>query len=95
MEPILQRQNLSVVDVENLRLHYARTLQHWLARFDEQAAAIGAMFDEVVRPDVAALPGVGPVLLPERRPAVVPSHVRPRSRRQPALDEGRPLCGAR
>lgn len=46
MEPILQRQNLSVVDVENLRLHYARTLQHWLTRFDEQAAAIGAMFDE-------------------------------------------------
>ena len=46
MEPILQRQNLSVVDVENLRLHYARTLAHWLARFDEHAAEVGAMFDE-------------------------------------------------
>jgi cyclopropane-fatty-acyl-phospholipid synthase len=24
----------SVLDVENLRLHYARTLQHWLSRYD-------------------------------------------------------------
>jgi cyclopropane-fatty-acyl-phospholipid synthase len=46
LEPILQRQNFSVVDVENLRLHYARTLQHWLMRFEEQAGTIGAMFDE-------------------------------------------------
>ena len=30
---ILAPAGMSVVDVENLRLHYARTLQHWGARF--------------------------------------------------------------
>jgi cyclopropane-fatty-acyl-phospholipid synthase len=31
---------LSVLDVENLRLHYAQTLSHWRARFEEASAAI-------------------------------------------------------
>ena len=38
---VLEPQNYSVLDVENLRPHYARTLEHWLARFD-------ASFDTVV-----------------------------------------------
>lgn len=33
-----------VLDVENLRPHYALTLQHWLARFDEHRDAIEAMY---------------------------------------------------
>jgi cyclopropane-fatty-acyl-phospholipid synthase len=37
---------LSVLDVENLRLHYARTLEHWLERFESHADAIGSQFDE-------------------------------------------------
>jgi cyclopropane-fatty-acyl-phospholipid synthase len=36
---------LSVLDVENLRLHYAKTLAHWLARFEEAADAVEEMFD--------------------------------------------------
>jgi cyclopropane-fatty-acyl-phospholipid synthase len=36
-----------VLDVENLRLHYARTLEHWLHRFDKSEATIEAMFDRV------------------------------------------------
>jgi cyclopropane-fatty-acyl-phospholipid synthase len=46
MDHVLQRQNLSVIDVENLRRHYARTLQHWLERFEEQAGRIAGMYDE-------------------------------------------------
>ena len=38
--------NLSVLDVENLRLHYARTLQHWLDRFEAAAPRVREMFDE-------------------------------------------------
>jgi cyclopropane-fatty-acyl-phospholipid synthase len=34
------------VTVENLRLHYARTLQHWLARFEDHVREIGTMFDD-------------------------------------------------
>jgi cyclopropane-fatty-acyl-phospholipid synthase len=35
----------SVLDVENLRLHYALTLLHWLRRFDQAAERIAAQFD--------------------------------------------------
>jgi len=35
----------SILDVENLRLHYAWTLTHWLARFESAAAAVAEMFD--------------------------------------------------
>ena len=34
MMDILEPNNFSVLDVENLRLHYARTLEHWLSRYD-------------------------------------------------------------
>lgn len=40
MTTIFEPNQLSVLDVENLRLHYARTIQHWLDRF-EQAAEQG------------------------------------------------------
>lgn len=44
-ETILQPWNLSVLNVENLRPHYAVTLSHWRRRFDEAATRIEAMFD--------------------------------------------------
>lgn len=43
---ILEPHDFSVLDVENLRLHYAQTLRHWLVRFEQRADAIRAMFDE-------------------------------------------------
>ncbi len=39
---VLEPHRYSVLDVENLRMHYAKTLEHWLARFD-------ASFDTVVQ----------------------------------------------
>jgi cyclopropane-fatty-acyl-phospholipid synthase len=36
----------SVLDVENLRLHYAKTLEHWLERFNKAADRVQAMFDQ-------------------------------------------------
>lgn len=47
LPPVLEARQLSVTDIENLRLHYARTLDHWLQRFDRHADAIGSMFDDV------------------------------------------------
>ena len=38
--------NFSIIDVENLRLHYARTLREWLTRFDRASDTIRAMYDE-------------------------------------------------
>jgi cyclopropane-fatty-acyl-phospholipid synthase len=34
----------SVLDVENLRLHYAATLRHWLDRFERVAGEVEARF---------------------------------------------------
>jgi cyclopropane-fatty-acyl-phospholipid synthase len=36
--------DFSVVDVENLRPHYARTLEHWLERFENSSARVSEMF---------------------------------------------------
>jgi cyclopropane-fatty-acyl-phospholipid synthase len=46
MMQIFEPSGLSVLDVENLRLHYAQTLRHWLERYDANTAQVRAMFDE-------------------------------------------------
>jgi cyclopropane-fatty-acyl-phospholipid synthase len=45
-EHVLEPHNFSVLDVENLRLHYAKTLEHWRRRFVNSAAHVAAMFDD-------------------------------------------------
>ncbi|HXZ83918.1 MAG TPA: cyclopropane-fatty-acyl-phospholipid synthase family protein [Myxococcota bacterium] len=45
MVGILSPHELAVVDVENLRLHYEKTLTHWLERFEKNAAEIERRFD--------------------------------------------------
>ncbi|MDP6391507.1 MAG: cyclopropane-fatty-acyl-phospholipid synthase family protein [Arenicellales bacterium] len=46
MMDILEPYCFSVLDVENLRLHYARTLEHWQARYDEARDEVIEMFDQ-------------------------------------------------
>ncbi len=46
MTRIFEPWNLSVLDVENLRLHYAQTLRHWLALFEGARERVRDMFDE-------------------------------------------------
>jgi len=46
MLPVLEPQKLEVVDVENLRRHYARTLEHWMERFEKASDRILKMYDE-------------------------------------------------
>jgi cyclopropane-fatty-acyl-phospholipid synthase len=46
MLAILEPFGFSVLDVENLRLHYATTLRHWLARFERAVDRVAAMLDE-------------------------------------------------
>jgi cyclopropane-fatty-acyl-phospholipid synthase len=43
---LFERTGLSVFDVENLRLHYASTLEHWQHRFEQQAESVRERFDE-------------------------------------------------
>jgi cyclopropane-fatty-acyl-phospholipid synthase len=46
MGAIFEPYDLSVLDVENLRLHYARTLAHWWDAFERSRDQVAAMFDE-------------------------------------------------
>jgi cyclopropane-fatty-acyl-phospholipid synthase len=46
MTDIFEPPGFSILDVENLRLHYARTLRHWLERFEAAAEWVAAMFDQ-------------------------------------------------
>lgn len=45
-EHVLEPYELSVLDVENLRLHYAKTLEHWRRRFESTSDEVRSMFDE-------------------------------------------------
>ena len=46
MMTIFEPNHLSVLDVENLRLHYSLTLQHWLERYEQHQDEIAEMMDE-------------------------------------------------
>ena len=46
MMQLFETTDLSVLDVENLRLHYALTLRHWLRRYEASAGLVREMFDE-------------------------------------------------
>jgi len=45
MSVIFEPRGFSVLDVENLRLHYARTCRAWLDRFEAAADRVEAMYD--------------------------------------------------
>lgn len=46
MMDIFEPYQFSVQDVENLRLHYAKTLEHWLERYEANVDTVERMFDE-------------------------------------------------
>lgn len=46
MSQIFEPYSLSILDVENLRLHYAQTLRHWLELYEANIERVRPMFDE-------------------------------------------------
>jgi cyclopropane-fatty-acyl-phospholipid synthase len=46
MMHIFEPMEFSVLDIENLRLHYAKTLEHWLTRFDLNVEQYRKTYDE-------------------------------------------------
>lgn len=44
VRPVFEPWNIAVLDVENLRLHYAKTLEHWLGRFEASVDRVSQMF---------------------------------------------------
>lgn len=46
MMDIVEPWNFSVLDVENLRLHYAETLQGWIDRFEQSESQVKEWFDD-------------------------------------------------
>jgi cyclopropane-fatty-acyl-phospholipid synthase len=45
MMQIFEPWNLSILDIENLRLHYAQTLRDWMALFEAASDRVTQMFD--------------------------------------------------
>ena len=45
MMGIFEPQGFSILDIENLRLHYAKTIEHWWQRFEKSADQVSATFD--------------------------------------------------
>ena len=43
---VLEPYSFSVLDVHNLRWHYAKTLEHWGQRFETASRQVLSMFDE-------------------------------------------------
>ncbi|MGH8659258.1 MAG: class I SAM-dependent methyltransferase [Gammaproteobacteria bacterium] len=46
MMAVFEPFSFSVIDVENLRMHYAKTLEHWLRRFENHAQEVCDLYDE-------------------------------------------------
>lgn len=46
MMDLFEPNGLSVLDVENIRLHYAETLRGWLTRYEQNIDQVRAMFDD-------------------------------------------------
>jgi cyclopropane-fatty-acyl-phospholipid synthase len=46
LQPVLEAHRFSVLDVENLRPHYALTLHHWLTRFERHVDDVRLAFDD-------------------------------------------------
>jgi cyclopropane-fatty-acyl-phospholipid synthase len=43
---VLEPHRYAVLDIENLRLHYAKTLEHWLDRFEKSSQQVTEMYGE-------------------------------------------------
>jgi cyclopropane-fatty-acyl-phospholipid synthase len=44
--PVIEERRIWLTDLENWRLHYAKTLHAWYERFQARRAEIAAIFDE-------------------------------------------------
>ena len=44
--PHLENRRFTIIDIDNLRLHYARTLHFWQERFEKNVDKVREMFDE-------------------------------------------------
>ena len=94
-ERILQPLGFSVLDVENIRLHYAKTLEHWRERFLRASDQV----TRDVRRDLRAR--VGPVSrrvggrVHHRIAAAVPGGVRAQRHQRDSLDADQRLDQAR
>ena len=83
---VLEPWDLSVLDVENLRLHYAATLAHWRRRFDAAARRGGRQVRRGLRPRLAALSGRVAGGVRHRHDAAVPGRVCPRGEQRHSVD---------
>ena len=56
MMDIFEGAGFSVLDVENIRLHYAKTLDWWHGLYEQSSERVAQMFDDNFVQDVALVP---------------------------------------
>ncbi len=83
---VLEPWDFSVLDVENLRPHYARTLEHWRRALRARGPARERAVRRALRPQLAAVPGGLAGGVRGGLAAAVPGAVRARPRGRRALD---------
>ena len=86
-------QGLSVLDVENLRLHYEKTLSHWLHRFNDAADTVARMFDEHLRTGMAVVSRRLAGRVQNGIDAALSSGVRPRRHQPHSVDTRERIAG--
>ena len=78
--PAVEQASLWVTDLEFLRLHYAKTLDHWHRRFEANRAEIAADVRRALLPHVGVLSHQRRDDVPHRQPARLPHAARARKR---------------
>jgi len=48
------KNGFSILDVENLRLHYAKTLDQWAKNYEKNVEKVKKMFDDILRKAMAS-----------------------------------------
>ena len=87
-ERVLEPEDLAVLDVENLRLHYGKTLEHWRQRFSDAAPRVAGMFDETFVRAWGCTGGFSSGLH-DRIDATLPGGVRTRRQQRDSVDARR------
>lgn len=84
---VLEPQDYSVLHVENLRGHYAKTIEHWLARYEQCYPYVAARFGPAFA-RLALVPGRIHRRVPRREPAALSNRLCRKQVRCAALDLG-------
>ena len=91
MMDLFEPWGFSILDLENLRLHYAQTLRHWLSAVRGLGRDGGRDVRPAVRAGLAIVPGGLVCGVHGRLAAIIPGGFRPIGRQRHPVEPGSPV----